>query len=126
MEGTLMKTSDIKLNEDGTLSISSCTLSTQELDETLLQLAQIRLKMNPQIPLDCPDAPLTVPGGARIGIGSLLTDEGFVMLALRHPGFGWLAYELLPRDASTIASHIIELVGTNAALNPQPGVGRAN
>jgi hypothetical protein len=123
-----MKTSEskLKINEDGTLSIPSGTFSANEVDELLRQLAQARHEMNPPIPATCPEVPWTAAGGVRIGLGEQLTPDGFVTLALRHPGFGWLAYEIAPRDARTIATEITSLIRNVSFLDPNRGNGAVN
>ncbi|VWC78598.1 hypothetical protein BLA17378_03752 [Burkholderia aenigmatica] len=120
-----MNTSDLKLklNEDGTLSIPAGTLTTKEVEELLLQLAQARYQMEPAVEKNCPEDTWAATGGVRIGLGHQLSEDGFVVLALRHPGFGWLTFEILQSDARTIASHITSLVGDTPFLDTDRGDG---
>lgn len=71
------------------------TLSTEQLEQLILQAGIERLKRTPEFPLEAPKQVQAFPDPAWLITGHL---QG-AALNIRHPGYGWLAFMIPPHEA---------------------------
>lgn len=101
----------MELNADGTLSLPAMTLTAQQLDELLPELAKARSKMEPEV-----SKAFTVDSQARVlhqpapDAFVKRTAGGEVSLILRHRGYGWLIYTFEPDIAAQLQQAIAAAV----------------
>jgi hypothetical protein len=116
----------MELNSDGTLSIAAATVDAAGLDALILQMANARMQMQPEVPrsLDL-DA-----GGTLVTIDVTelewgVADDAVPTLCLRSPGFGWLAYAIQTRELATLHAVIGRHLARHqvAALSIDPAGG---
>lgn len=97
------------------MTINLSALSTEELDELLLQAAIERAKRTPEVDTEPPHSalPLIDPTWRTENM------EGGVLLLLRHPGYGWLAFVLPNREVITMSSWMMANTMRSAlGINP--------
>ncbi len=74
-------------------------LTTTEVDLLISQLHELRAKMEPTFPHECPKG-LAYKGTENPSLSAEPGEvEGTSLLHIRDPGFGWLHY-LIPKDAA--------------------------
>lgn len=81
-------------------------LGATEVSETVERLAAIRAGMLPEVDRE-------LKPGQRLPavadpIWRAVVDSGRIMLAVRHPGFGWLAFELPPGSAGGLGRFLTQ------------------
>jgi hypothetical protein len=94
-----------------TLIISSDTPQTQldftgdVLDALISQVGQIRSSLRP----DVTQVPKPLQGVIRSAVWYLAPKDdnpGNLLLAIRHPGFGWIGMNLSPADAEKLSTEL--------------------
>jgi hypothetical protein len=100
----------MKLNEDGTLSLSAATLTTAGVEDLLKELAEARSNMDPPVPHMAPEGILAVQ--EKTGLRASFLMNGTFALSLRHEGFGWLHFVLSEQDAAALQAYIAVNVRT--------------
>lgn len=86
-------------------------VSTYELDNVILNLASARAKMKPEIPRTLGPKPVfrNVVAGTMFHISPGASGPQAkvdVVVAVAHPGMGWIAFPLPVADALKLAEHI--------------------
>lgn len=115
----------ITMNADGTLSLDAATLTTQEVDKLITELAKLRAKMTPPVPQQFDTSHGTIL--AQPDPTFLVSKDwaGNVSLGLRHPGLGWLAFQFPVEKAAALGGYITKRTGGNevdtAAKQPPDG-----
>lgn len=105
---------EIETDADGRLRIRASHLGTQELDQLIHQLAEVRTTMEPEIPRQQEDAVNAVTFTVQDDPEAYVTRDadGRVSIGLRHAGFGWVAYAFTDNDASSIWEQLGQVLGT--------------
>ena|SRR5258706_15727100 len=100
----------MKLNADGTLSLPAATLTTQQVDQLIEQLAETRNRMSPPVPLD---ADMERAGLIQIDPSLLMgqVTDGTIRLGLRHGGLGWCVFDLSRANAATLRDFLAKRTG---------------
>jgi hypothetical protein len=105
-------------------ALAHVVLETPELDTLLPVLADLRAGLAEPVPatLD-PSARLValVDPAVETRLPTVAMPAGAV-LALRHPGLGWLAFLLQPSRAAALGSSLLRLAQSVPALRPEPVV----
>lgn len=110
---------------DGEQPSVSTRLGAADIDSLIAVLSQVRTRMTPEVPRTIPEGtrpngpvdPLwMVPGAAPLP-GKLL--------AVRHPGLGWLMFQFPPAEALKLGGALVGVVGAQPS-NPQSGTDRPN
>ncbi|MDB5821678.1 MAG: hypothetical protein JWR21_382 [Herminiimonas sp.] len=110
------------LNQDGTARLSIGTeevvLTPRELERQIAELASIRARMLDSVPSEAP----YIENVVQQPIYALRTDRVTCasLLSLRHPGFGWIHFELAAKDALVMRRMWTEIV---SKLDLEPAVG---
>ena len=98
----------MKLNQNkDRLTINLSTeLTAPQIEQLIIDLALLRNKMTPEVPLTLPpsDANLLTQDDARFSIA--LLDSGMFRLYFRNRGAGWMVYTLQPAKAIALAEYI--------------------
>ena len=81
-------------------------ISAQELDAFIQRLALIRSSLNPPVPATHTEVPIQVIARMQAVLPEERID-GRRLVRLRHPGFGWITFELKGSDAADLAGAII-------------------
>jgi hypothetical protein len=105
---------EIETDADGRLRIRASHLGTQELDQLIHQLAELRTTMEPEIPRQQQDAVNAVTFTVQDDPEAYVARDadGRVSIGLRHAGFGWVAYAFTDNDASSIWEQLGQVLGT--------------
>lgn len=101
----------IEITPQGDEPPGEIILSTYELDTVILNLAKARAKMKPEIPRTLDPRPVfkNVVGGAMFHISPGASGPQAkvdVVLAVSHPGMGWIAFPMPAAEAMKLAEHI--------------------
>lgn len=114
---------DTRLNRDGSATLrlgnEEVTLSAAELSRQIDALATLRAQMLDTVPTEIPAIVEVVPRPAYAIRTDRVTRDS--LLSLRHPGLGWLHFELGPEDALTMRRMWTDIV-MKLGLDPVPGV----
>lgn len=116
----------LQLTDDGALLLAGTRLDTDSTVELIELLGLLRAQMQPPVPrrwaarqnLD----PIHEPA-IKVGPG----PNGDVVLALRHPGFGWCAFQLTRLHAAALRESLARhTAGISSPLDlldlgPEPG-----
>lgn len=96
----------LQLNKDGD-SLGYIILSGADLEQLAGELASARASLSPQVALE-PEPGFASPVQSPIWKTALShSAEGeCVVLALRHPGLGWLSFRLPHNAAAALASRL--------------------
>jgi hypothetical protein len=81
-------------------------ISAQELDAFIQRLALIRSSLIPPVPATHAEVPIQVIARMQAVMPKERID-GRRIVRLRHPGFGWIDFELKGSDAADLAGAII-------------------
>lgn len=86
-------------------------MDAHDLDNVINNLAQARANMKPAHPRNLDPQPVfrNVVKGASFHISAtrVLPESGAkVCLAALHPGMGWIAFSLAPKEAMELAAHL--------------------
>jgi hypothetical protein len=90
-------------NADGTATVLGHTLGTEQIGRLIHALLVARSRMTPAVPMrlmEQPDAELLHIGDPAFAVAAHGADG--VLLAVRHPGAGWLGLRLDKRAVSTL------------------------
>lgn len=112
----------IAMLEDGR-HIGHVTMSADEAEKLIFQIATIRATMNPAVPQELDSGKL--PAGLhnpRIGIADLPVLPGKA-LAIRHDGIGWLSFFFGDEEAAKLASGLLDRSKRAPSL-PNPSQAR--
>ena len=92
---------DIEMDADGLLRIRAARLGTQELDQLIHQLAEVRTTMEPEVPRRQEEAVDAVTFTVQDEPEAYVTRDadGRVSLGMRHAGFGWIAFAFTDNSA---------------------------
>ena len=87
----------------------STTASPEQLDAIIQGLAAVRAKLSPAVPASHLGAPIrpTVDFQAVIPAEHI---DGQRVLLFRHPGLGWLSFELTTQAALALATSLLPIV----------------
>ena len=120
-----------KLNADGTVELAlgaeSMCLSASEMDEQIERLARIRAQMAEQVPQQPPLVQTVIFNPVYAVRTDNMTKAS--LLRLRHGGFGWLNFELPPREAlnmKRVWAEIVDKLALEAAAGDYQGPERRN
>ena len=107
---------DIETDADGLLRIRAARLGTQELDQLIHQLAEVRTTMAPEIPRRQEQAVDAVTFTVQDEPEAYVTRDadGRVSLGMRHAGFGWIAFAFTDQSARSIWQQLGEVLGGTA------------
>lgn len=83
---------EFEIDEQGRIRIPSMTLTAEQLDECIRDLAQARSYMAPEVPHDLIAGAPTLAQPAPVMRAG--THESNVVLNLRHAGLGWCTFVL--------------------------------
>ncbi|MFG1481038.1 hypothetical protein V5F53_20660 [Xanthobacter sp. V4C-4] len=106
----------VRLSLDGEADPAAWVeLDAAELSQAVERLAALRGNMVPEVVRE-------LDPGARImaiqdPIWRAVVDDGRIMLAVRHPGLGWLAFELPPGSAASLGHFLVESASRAPASN---------
>jgi hypothetical protein len=110
------------LNQDGTarlvIGTEEVVLTPRELERQIAELASIRAQMLDAVP---PEASY-IENVVRQPIYTLRTDRETCasLMSFRHPGYGWIHFELAAKDALVMRRMWSEIV---SKLDLEPAVG---
>ncbi|GEP01906.1 hypothetical protein GCM10007887_42580 [Methylobacterium haplocladii] len=90
------------------------TMSAEHLDKTIQGLATARASMLPAVPASPDGAQMPMLARAQAVIPADRID-GKRVIKFRHPGFGWLSFELKDTDAADLAMALIATMRTDQA-----------
>jgi hypothetical protein len=76
------------------------------LDEIIRNLAAAREALDPPVPMTPKGVPMPLLGRIQAILPAERID-GRRIIGVRHPGFGWIAFELLGADSADLASGLI-------------------
>ena len=83
-------------------SLGYVAMTATETDDTIKHLAGFRAEMTPEIPRDVPKPPISGPQNPYMAVFDVPVLPGKV-LAIRHPGLGWLSFSLPQKVANGLA-----------------------
>lgn len=108
---------EIETDADGLLRIRASKLGTQELDQLIHQLAEVRSMMEPEVPQQQEQAVNAVTFTVQDDPEAYVTRDadGRVSIGMRHAGFGWIAYAFTDHDAQSIWLQLGQVLGTQPA-----------
>ncbi|GJD86485.1 hypothetical protein [Methylobacterium haplocladii] len=89
-------------------------MSAEHLDKTIQGLATARASMLPAVPASPDGAQMPMLARAQAVIPADRID-GKRVIKFRHPGFGWLSFELKDTDAADLAMALIATMRTDQA-----------
>jgi hypothetical protein len=110
------------LNQDGTVQLSLGTaelvLTAKELDQQIAELAIARAGMLDAVPNESP----YIDNVVRQPVYAIRTDRSTSasLLSFRHPGYGWVHFELAAKDALVMRRMWSEIV---SKLDLDPVIG---
>lgn len=110
------------LNQDGTARLSLGTeevvLTARELDQQIAELAIVRARMLDAVPTEAP----YIDNVVRQPVYAIRTDRATSasLMSFRHPGYGWLHFELAAKDALVMRRMWSEIV---SKLDLDPVIG---
>lgn len=109
----------MKLNSDGTLSLPAMTLTAQQLDELLQELAKARARMQPPVAesFDKPSPDDRATTMASPAMRMFRTAGGEISLCVRHRGFGWLVFMFEQSEARELAAWLLSAAGPENLLS---------
>jgi hypothetical protein len=101
----------IEITPEGDKPAAEIVLSTYELDTVILNLAKARAKMKPEIPRTLDPRPVfkNVVSGAMFHISPGASGPQAkvdVVIAVAHPGMGWIAFPMPVADALKLSEAI--------------------
>ena len=101
----------IEIRAEGDEPGAEIVLSTYELDNVILNLARARAGMQPEIPRTLDPRPIfkNVVSGAMFHVSPGASGPQAkvdVVLAVAHPGMGWIAFPIPPAEAMKLAEAI--------------------
>jgi len=103
---------DIETDANGLLRIRAARLGTQELDQLIHQLAEVRTTMEPEVPRSQEAAVNSVTFTVQDDPEAYVTRDadGRVSLGMRHAGFGWIAFAFTDASARAIWQRLGEVL----------------
>ena len=103
---------DIEMDGDGLLRIRAARLGTQELDQLIHQLAEVRTTMEPEVPRRQEEAVDAVTFTVQDEPEAYVTRDadGRVSLGMRHEGFGWIAFAFTDTSARAVWRQLGEML----------------
>lgn len=87
----------------------STTASPEQLDAIIQGLAAVRSKLSPAVPATHLNAPVRPTVDTQVVI-PVEHSDGKRVLLLRHPGLGWLSFELTTKAAVALAAGLLPIV----------------
>jgi hypothetical protein len=90
-----------------TIDLVTCGCEDQVLDELIDALGQLRTHLSPPVPDRLDDHPSRVVVPAAMTLGRARSGE--LLLAVRHPGFGWLTFSVAERARSNLLEGLSKL-----------------
>lgn len=103
-------------NDDGSLTVLGKRLTTAQVDDLVHGLLQARSEMKPAVAMSLtPDHKLLHVDQPAFAVGKGLSH---IVLAVRHPGAGWLGLMLDERAAALMASSITKRLSHDAVDRP--------
>jgi hypothetical protein len=99
----------MKINGDGTLSLPAQTLTTDQVDQLINELAKVRQRMTPSVADFTPSMNVLVQTDPSLFVGK--GADGSISLALRHEGLGWCAFSLQATKAAQLQAFIAKRTG---------------
>ena len=90
-------------------NISSTTASPEQLDAIIQKLAAVRSKLSPAVAATHLDGPIRAIAGAQVIIPTERIGGKHVIL-FRHPGFGWLPFELTTQITLDLAAGLLSII----------------
>ncbi len=97
------------INPDGTLTIGTTILNTEQVEQLTRKLLLARARMEPSVPLRFPqDRDPHVQDQPHMEISR--NSEG-ITLAIRHTGAGWFVFTLPERQAHFLVAGITKRIG---------------
>lgn len=102
------------------MNIDLSALSASELDELIAEAADRRANLNPEVSLEPPQSVARV---MHFAARATKTVDG-TLLQLRHPGLGWVAFQLSPEVRAELAKLLVDQAtsqGNEAELVHRPG-----
>lgn len=111
------------LNKDGSISLASNSLSTEDVDLLIHDLAMLRGSMNPPVPKQIgPDSDAMVTVEKEPAMTISRTEDGDISIGFRHPGFGWFFFALTNAQAEFIRSALAKrLANVNVNVISEDG-----
>jgi hypothetical protein len=118
-----------KIKEDGSAEITfddkTLALSSQQLDQTLQALAELRARMPDAVPEEQPPVE-TVFYNPRYKV-RLDKESKACLFSLRHAGFGWINFELPTQEVlnmRTLWNHVVDRMDLEPPLGLYDGPER--
>lgn len=88
-----------------------------ELSGTIERLAMVRANMAPEVVRELDPGSRVLPVADPIWRGTMAPD-GAATLAFRHPGYGWVVFQLPPGETATVGKFLLTSAGPTPNATP--------